>query len=67
MAYKHQQENLARFVYDVAKLILAGVVVAPFVEPSKLGLDPVFPVLFGTSLAGALFFYGQAVDSRRRD
>jgi len=51
---KKQRENLAKFLYDTAKLILAINVLSPIVAPAKT--SPTLIMIFGIAVFLLAFF-----------
>lgn len=51
-----QKDNLAKFLYDIAKIIIAIIVVSPIVQPEKFDMN-VFVAGFVVSFLFFIFAY----------
>lgn len=56
-----QKDNLARFSYDVAKIILAIIVIGPFVKIEGFNL---YRVIGGFVVATLFFVFGFLLDAK---
>lgn len=51
-----QKDNLAKFLYDIAKIIIAIIVISPIVQPEKFDMN-VFAVGFIVAFLFFIFAY----------
>lgn len=56
-----QKDNLAKFLYDVAKIVLASVVIAPIVN---LQVFSPAAAIGGLVVAGVIFFIAYSLDGK---
>ncbi|MBW8051500.1 MAG: hypothetical protein FVQ77_14410 [Cytophagales bacterium] len=54
-----QKDNLAKYLYDVSKIIFAVVVIGPFVKPESINI---YVFLFGLSATIIFYIFASRID-----
>ena len=59
-----QKDNLAKYLYDISKILAAVAVIGPFVNPEKINK---ITFIFGIAFTIIIFIFASIIDSKTQN